>query len=57
MMHELIFSHAAGILGKDLYYSQEKGLSLLLKKRIRKTEEHAIHYSTNVVDSRYFTSS
>ena len=44
-------------LVKDLYYSQEKGLSLLLKKRVRKTEEHAIHNSTNVVDSRYFTSS
>ena len=61
MIHKLIFSHAAGTgllpLVKDLYYSQEKGVSLLLKKRIRKTEEHAIHNSTNVVDSRYFTSS
>ena len=50
-------------LVKDLYCSQEKGLSLLLKKRIRKTEEHALHdstnvvVSTNVVDSRYYTSS
>ena len=44
-------------LVKDLYYSQEKGLSLLLKKRKRKTEEYALHGSINVVDSRYHTSS
>ena len=42
---------------KDLYCSQEKELFLLLKKRIRKNEEHALHDSTNVVDSRYHTSS
>ena len=54
---QLIFSHAAWIMGdfKDLYCSEEKGLSLLLKKRIRKTIEHALRYSTNVVDSRYYT--
>ena len=40
-------------LVKDVYYSQEKGPSLLLNKRIRKTEEHALHDSTNTVDSRY----
>ena len=39
-------------LVKDLYCSQEKGLSLLLNKGIRKTEEHALHNSTNTVDSR-----
>ena len=44
-------------LVKDLYCSQEKRLSLLLKKKIRKTEEHALHDSTNVVNSRYYTSS
>ena len=41
-------------LVKGLYYSQEKGLSLLLKKRMRKTKEHALHDSTNVVYSRYY---
>ena len=43
-------------LVKDLYCSQEKRLSLLIKKRIRKTEEYALCYSTNVVNSRYYTS-
>ena len=33
--------------------SYEKKLSLLLSKRIRKTEEHALHDSTNTVDSTY----
>ena len=44
-------------LVKYFYCNQEKGLSLLLKKRIRKTKEHALHDSTNFVDSRYYTSS
>ena len=51
-----IFTHAAGILGGFLwlkiYCSQEKRLSLLLKKRIRKMK--SMHYMT--VESRYYTS-
>ena len=38
-------------LVNNLYCSQENGLSLLLNKRIRKTEEHALHDSTNTIDS------
>ena len=51
-------SHDSGWLSlvKDLYCNQEKGLSILLKIKIRKTEEHALHESTNVVDSRCYTS-
>ena len=39
-------------LVKDLHCSQEKGPSVLLKKRIGKAEEHALHDSNNAVDSR-----
>ena len=40
-------------LAKGLYCNQEKGLSFLLSKRIKKIEEHALHDNPNNVDNRY----
>ena len=38
-------------LFEGLYCSQEKGLSLLLNKTRRKTEEHALHMTVLIVST------